>query len=168
MLLKDLGGTKIMTESHTPHQNGIPSPCEYIGSGAVLVPREGPEIPLSITDRNCALFIYSGVHQRFEAIKQGTGYIVPMLESFTGQYTQFDEPRKSRALSMFMKDGSFHEFFALQVRIDSKISNGGAHHHVVDIEKFSGHREVLETIDVNKIHALSGALTPVTWQGDQV
>lgn len=156
-----------MTESHTPHQNRKLDPFEYIGSEAVLVPREGPEILLTIDERNCALFDYSCAHQRFETIKQGTGIIVPMLESFTGQYTEFDEPKKSRALSMFMKDGSFHEFFALQVRIDSTVSNGGAHHHVVDIEKFSGHREVLETIDVNQIHALSGALTPVTWQGDQ-
>ena len=156
-----------MANSHTSHQNEKLDPHEYIGSGAVLVPREGPEIPLSITDRICALFIYSSVHKRFESIKQGTGYIVPMLETFTGQYTQYDEPSKSRALSMFMKDGSFHEFFALQVRIDSTISNGGAHHHVVDIENFSGHREVLETIDVNQIHAMSGAITPVLWHGAQ-
>lgn len=147
-----------------------PEALDHIGSLGYLAGKQEP-IAAEITEENYHLFtVFDRIRNQFAVPRQGTGYIVPALESFTRQYTKNSTPHPSPPLAAFMHDGTFIRFIAHKVQEDSNGSNGRAHHHVIDADWLCEHGRRLQiALDVNVIHCLSRALEeqPKLWEGDQ-
>ena len=122
-------------------------------------------VPVEVTNRNHHLFESRAGSSDVFVAKRGTELVVSSLRCYTHQYTSEDQAVRSRALAAILEDGRSLDFFAIEVFENQK--NGGSHHHSVLVEYEKLGRTWQETIDVNKIAALSAALPPLLWEGDQ-